>query len=276
MFTDNPIIQREGWPKFIRRATVPARGLWAGLAVAVAFLPVAIIFVYWHVIDSEAAAIVVFVASYWPNFLAPVLTPALVAGAIASERERQSWDHIVLSRLTVEDIIWGKLTARLLPLLLITAVMLPSLAVMLVRSRGVGIWSMMMPGSHGNALGPGVNAALTLLPWLIGFGVVFANAVMTLYVSLRARNTRTALLVAYGIAAGGYFINATLTSILFAVTIPLLTSSLAFGHTGGGRAIDVVLFTIIRMLPALLWAIIVPVVMLPMMKRDFGRINMAI
>lgn len=53
------------------------------------------------------------------------LVPALTAGAITQEREQQTWNALLLSRLTPEEIVVGKLVASLLPAFVVLAVFAP-------------------------------------------------------------------------------------------------------------------------------------------------------
>ena len=56
------------------------------------------------------------------ELLALVLTPTLVAGAIAEEKRRKTMHYLLASQLTSAEIVLGKLAARLLPVLGLTAV----------------------------------------------------------------------------------------------------------------------------------------------------------
>jgi len=54
-----------------------------------------------------------------------MLSPALTANAISQEKEQQTWEMLVFTRLTPVEILLGKLTARLLPMLLLFAAFFP-------------------------------------------------------------------------------------------------------------------------------------------------------
>lgn len=54
-----------------------------------------------------------------------VLTPALTAGSIAGEKERQTYDLLIASLLTPWQIVWGKLAAALAFMLLLIFAALP-------------------------------------------------------------------------------------------------------------------------------------------------------
>ncbi len=65
----------------------------------------------------------------WPQLLAVVLiAPAIVAGAIAGDRERGTLDHLFTTTLSSGEIVVGKLAIRLLHLLFVVLAGLPVLA----------------------------------------------------------------------------------------------------------------------------------------------------
>jgi ABC-type transport system involved in multi-copper enzyme maturation permease subunit len=57
------------------------------------------------------------------------VSPALYAGLLGEERQRQTWDLLVLTRLSSFAIIWGKLVAGFAPNLLLVLAPLPLYAV---------------------------------------------------------------------------------------------------------------------------------------------------
>ena len=65
-----------------------------------------------------------------------VLTPALVAGAIADEKRRKTLHYLLISRLTGGEIVFGKIVVRMFHLAVLVAVGLPILS-MLVIMGGV-------------------------------------------------------------------------------------------------------------------------------------------
>jgi ABC-type transport system involved in multi-copper enzyme maturation permease subunit len=54
-----------------------------------------------------------------------LITPSLAAGSITQEREQQTWNALLLSRLTRAEIVLGKYLACLLPVLAILALFVP-------------------------------------------------------------------------------------------------------------------------------------------------------
>ena len=53
------------------------------------------------------------------------LVPPLASGSITQEREQQTWNALLLSRLSAREIVWGKYLAALLPTLLILSIFAP-------------------------------------------------------------------------------------------------------------------------------------------------------
>ena len=60
--------------------------------------------------------------------LVALFAPALAAGAISSERERQTFDVLLVSRLSAVSIVWGKLVASVAFMLLLILAALPLFA----------------------------------------------------------------------------------------------------------------------------------------------------
>lgn len=107
------------------------------------------------------------------------VAPAFGAGAIAGERERQTYDTLLLTNLHPGQIVWGKIGAVFALMLLFIAVSLPvqSLAFLL----------------GGVALIEFVIAGLSLLVSVLAFSAV------GLFFSSLARTTSVAVSLAYGL-----------------------------------------------------------------------------
>lgn len=63
--------------------------------------------------------------SIFQLFLILFVTPATTAGAISGERQRQTWDLLLVTRLSSFGIVWGKLLAGLAFSLLLICASLP-------------------------------------------------------------------------------------------------------------------------------------------------------
>jgi ABC-type transport system involved in multi-copper enzyme maturation permease subunit len=71
---------------------------------------------------------------------AVLLAPTVTSGVITLEREKQTWNALLLSRLTSWEIIWGKLLGSVLPALAMQIIFIPVL-VMATLKGGVSLAS---------------------------------------------------------------------------------------------------------------------------------------
>lgn len=108
-----------------------------------------------------------------------VLTPAMVASSIAGERERRTIDDLLTSQLSSADIILGKLSARLIHVVLIVAAGVPVLSI-----------AMLLGG-----IGPGALVCVML----ITLSTLAAAGALTIAVSTRRDRTRDAIQASYGL-----------------------------------------------------------------------------
>ena len=106
-----------------------------------------------------------------------VLTPVLFAGVIADEKQRQTLQYLLGSRLTSAEIVLGKLAARLLHVGVTMGVALP-------------IFSLL------TLLG-GVRPALVVAAEAVAISSAYFLAGLSLLVSVYARKVREAILVVY-------------------------------------------------------------------------------
>jgi hypothetical protein len=172
----------------------------------------------------------------------------------------------VLSCLSPGEIIWGKLLARLVPLAVITLALLPVAAALFLRGFGQTHFS---SGSAGFERGMEWSIALG---WPIGLMVAFANAVMTLYISFRSTSTWSAMLVAYGIAGGAYFLSGLLI-MLFLALIPLLLMGISgASNPGAGEGIFSSMLLFHSLFP-FLWGLIIPLIFLPILIGRFAKLD---
>jgi ABC-type transport system involved in multi-copper enzyme maturation permease subunit len=107
------------------------------------------------------------------------LTPALVAGVIADEKQRKTLHYLLASRLSGPEIVIGKLLARMLHVGVLLAVSVPVLS-MLVLLGGIDPMVILL------SCGAAASSA-----WFL--------AALSIWVSTIARRVREALFVAYGL-----------------------------------------------------------------------------
>jgi ABC-type transport system involved in multi-copper enzyme maturation permease subunit len=111
------------------------------------------------------------------GFALMVLTPALVAGVIADERQRKTLDYLLASQLSSTEIVLGKLAARLLHVGVLVAIGLPVVC-LIALFGGLDPWD--------------------VLAIYVGTGsVTLFVASLSIALSTVARRPREAILVAY-------------------------------------------------------------------------------
>ena len=106
-----------------------------------------------------------------------LLTPALVAGVIATEKQRKTLHYLLASRLTNSEIILGKLFARLSHVGLFLAVGLPIFSLVILFG--------------------GVDPNYVIFSYLNSCSTAFFLASLALFVSCIARKAREAIFIAY-------------------------------------------------------------------------------
>ena len=130
-----------------------------------------------------------------------LITPSATVNAISQEREQQTWELLVQTRLTGKEIIFGKLFARLVPTLALILLGLPITTMCLFAAQHP------IEGYSGTlALTPGIflitHGAMLIM------GLFFAT--FGLYMSMRFKRTLYALLATYCFVIGVLGIGTTL------------------------------------------------------------------
>ncbi len=128
---DNPLIIKDGVSRMRSWRAPLAITLYLGLLGAFGYGVFTIQILTAQYAQMTAANIGqnVFVAlAFFQLALISLFAPALAAGAISGERERQTFDVLLVSRVSAFGIVWGKLIASLAYLLLIIFTALPIFA----------------------------------------------------------------------------------------------------------------------------------------------------
>ena len=135
--------------------------------------------------------------------LITLFVPASIYGAVANERERATWEALILTRLTPGQILFGKLLWRILLILFIAALISVLMAVNLLSIPQ----AQMESGWQGAS---GEPDAVRLHPWLSLFQMQamllawgFLLASFGLWVSSGSRRSVTAAAVTFGSLMGG-------------------------------------------------------------------------
>jgi ABC-type transport system involved in multi-copper enzyme maturation permease subunit len=113
-----------------------------------------------------------------------LLAPALSAGSIASERQRQTWDLLRTTLLSAGSIVRGKLTASLVYMLLLVLTGLPLVSVafllggVTVQELGISIVLLVVTALSASALGVFLSSILrsTLAATVVAYIVVMLSA----------------------------------------------------------------------------------------------------
>ena len=113
------------------------------------------------------------------EILVLVLTPALVAGVIADEKQRKTLHYLMASRLSSAEIVLGKLLVRMLYVMVLLGVSLPVLSLLVLFG--------------------GVDPRLVLLSCGATLSTAWFLAALSIWVSTIARRVREAFFIAFGL-----------------------------------------------------------------------------
>jgi ABC-type transport system involved in multi-copper enzyme maturation permease subunit len=205
-FVENPVFYKELRSHLLSRRQ--SRGARAA-TVVIAALMVALLYyacvrtvLRGHMEGRDLFAAI----SYVQLTLLVFLAPSLTANAITQEREQQTWNMLLLTRLTADEIVMGKLLARLAPAAILLAVFVP-----------LGLFAVFMGG---------VPVSVLLLSYLLLAATGIFYGVIGLFCSWALRRTSVAT-------------SASSTVIAFLVVgTPLLFSLWSVATTGSGRGIE--------------------------------------
>ena len=124
-FNENPVLQRE----FRSRLSSRKQSKGVRIATAVVALSVVLLLYYYGarvmLRNNMTARDLYTVIAYIQMTLIVFMAPSLTANAITQEREQQTWNALLLTRLTGDEIILGKLIARLFPAAVLIALFVP-------------------------------------------------------------------------------------------------------------------------------------------------------
>lgn len=128
---DNPLLWRE---LFYRLRFQPSRRSLL-LLVVVLFL-IAVALFYWTALQKfqsvDRYRDLLTLTLVIEMLLVVVSSPAATVNAISKEREQRTWNLLVITLLTPQEIVLGKLLGRMLPLLLILVLGLPMLGLCII------------------------------------------------------------------------------------------------------------------------------------------------
>ncbi len=208
LFPENPVLRKELLLRFRIRQSTPVK---IGI---VSLMVLALVYLHYVALESlmkepgAFAGQAVYQITFGVQFLlVGLLAPALTANAISQEREQQTWEMLLVSRLTVGEILWGKLLARCLPLLLVILLGMPLASVGWehwltrgIRAEGVDNFFHTPP--------PGGIYFWLNYAALFAMGAFFAS--FAFYLSLRFKRTIYAMLGSYAFIVGFLCVGTTL------------------------------------------------------------------
>ena len=115
--------------------------------------------------------------------LVALFAPALAAGAISGERERQTFDVLLVSRLSAVSIVWGKLVASVAFMLLLILAALPLFAAVFLFG--------------------GIDFEQFAITQILTVTTAVSIAAVSLFMSAAFARTLTSTVAAYGAAFAG-------------------------------------------------------------------------
>jgi len=137
----NPVLRKELTSRMsIRRMTKANRlalTLFMAVVLPIVYLIIArALFVNSSVRDGRDIFGVITVG--FQTAFAVLLAPTVTSGVITLEREKQTWNALLLSRLTSGEVIWGKLLGSVVPVLAMQLIFIPIL-IMAALKGGVSL-----------------------------------------------------------------------------------------------------------------------------------------
>ena len=139
----NPVLRKELTSRMsIRRMTKANRlalTLFMAVVLPIVYLVIArALFVNSSVRDGRDVFGVIAVG--FQTAFAVLLAPTVTSGVITLEREKQTWNALLLSRLTSWEIVWGKLLGSVVPALAMQLIFIP-IMIMASLKGGVSLGS---------------------------------------------------------------------------------------------------------------------------------------
>ncbi len=137
-----------------------------------------------------------------------LIAPVITANAITQEKEQQTWEMLVFTRLLPKQIIVGKLIARLVPIALIILLGLPLAAICALYSRQIG-------GHAADFVSVGHFLAVYLLMAATGFFL----ATFGLFASWLLKRTLYAIMASYTFSVGLLLLGTTLITTMISALV---------------------------------------------------------
>lgn len=197
---DNPIVAKDGISRMRNWRAPVAITLYLGLlgGFGYAFFVLAVL-INPTTVSAQVGGYVFGAMALFQLALLGLFAPAMGAGAISGERERQTLDVLLVSQVSPFGVVWGKLVASLAFLLLLMVTSLPLFAAVFLFG--------------------GVDAEQFMLTMLITLSTGVTLGAVSIFLSAIFRRTLSATVTAYGAAFVLMLGTLLLGSILSAVAI---------------------------------------------------------
>ena len=139
----NPVFRRE------TRTALRSWKIFAAMAVYTALLTFAAAITlaindslsYNYSFNPQTVIVLYIVLTAFQNVIVAIITPSLTAGAVSGERERQTLDLMLLTKMSTISIVVGKLMSSMLTVLLIIIASLPVFSIVFYYG-GVSLWNL--------------------------------------------------------------------------------------------------------------------------------------
>jgi len=141
--------------------------------------------------------------------LVSLFAPALAAGAISGERERQTFDVLLVSRMTAMGIVWGKLVASIAFMLLLILAALPLFAAVFLFG--------------------GIDLEQFVITQVLTVTTAVSIGAVSLFLSAAFRRTLPSTVAAYGVAFAG-MVGTLVAGVLFSVALLVRTTGALAGR----------------------------------------------
>ncbi len=183
---DNPLIVKDGVSRMRSWRAPVILTIYLGLlgAFGYTFFVMATVFTPAQRVGSALIGASVFTSlAFIQLSLVSLFAPALAAGAISGERERQTFDVLLVSRLTAAEIVWGKLVASVAFMLLLILSALPLFAAVFLFG--------------------GIDFEQFVITQLLTVTTAVSIGAVSLFLSAVFRRTLPSTVVSYGVAFAG-------------------------------------------------------------------------
>ena len=184
---DNPLIIKDGVSRMRTWRAPLVLTLYLGLlgtfGYAIFILQVLLMTSNGQVGAAQVGATVFIVLAFIQISLIGLFAPALAAGAISGERERQTLDVLLVSRVSAVGIVWGKLVASVAFMLLLILAALPLFAAVFLFG--------------------GIDAEQFLITQLLTVTTAVSLGAVSLLLSAAFRRTLPSMVASYGAAFAG-------------------------------------------------------------------------